>query len=109
MLLPVVFVIALVLARGGASAAAGQRPGVPLFLIAFAARVLINSTGVRPPLATEASFEVSRWCIVTAISALGMKTSFKSLAAVGWRPVFLMLSETLWIGAFVLAVIWFTR
>jgi len=33
---------------------------------------------------------------------LGMKTSFKALFAVGWRPVGLMVAETLWIAALVL-------
>jgi hypothetical protein len=31
-----------------------------------------------------------------------MKTSFKALFAVGWRPIALMIAETLWIGALVL-------
>ena len=46
--------------------------------------------------------EASRWCLVAAIAALGMKTSFKALFAVGWRPVGLMVAETLWIAALVL-------
>jgi hypothetical protein len=32
-----------------------------------------------------------------------MKTSFKDLLAVGWRPVGLMLAETLWIAILVLS------
>ena len=45
--------------------------------------------------------------LVTAIAALGMKTSFKTLIEVGWRPVGLMLAETAWIAAVVLAaVLW---
>ena len=39
---------------------------------------------------------------VAAIAALGMKTSFKALFAVGWRPVGLMIAETLWIAVLVL-------
>jgi hypothetical protein len=36
-----------------------------------------------------------------------MKTSFKDLVAVGWRPVGLMVAETLWIAILVLvAVLW---
>jgi hypothetical protein len=36
-----------------------------------------------------------------------MKTSFRKLAAVGFRPVGLMVIETIWIAAIVLAaVIW---
>ena len=46
--------------------------------------------------------DVSSWCLVTAIAALGMKTSFKSLVEVGWRPVGLLVAETIWIGALVL-------
>jgi hypothetical protein len=34
-----------------------------------------------------------------------MKTSFKALAAVGWRPVALMVLETLWIAAVVLVAV----
>jgi uncharacterized membrane protein YadS len=45
---------------------------------------------------------VSRWCLVTAIAALGIKTSFKAVFAVGWRPVGLMVAETAWIAAIVL-------
>ncbi|MGO9233748.1 MAG: hypothetical protein ACLP4V_06530, partial [Methylocella sp.] len=37
--------------------------------------------------------------LVTAIAALGMKTSFKDLAAVGWRPIAVMVLETAWIAA----------
>ena len=32
-----------------------------------------------------------------------MKTSFKALIAVGWRPVAVMVVETAWIGLLVLA------
>lgn len=106
MLLPVVLAIAFVLSRGGA----GEKRRatlLPWFLVAFAALVAINSTGVVPSAASEAVNDVSRWCLVTAIAALGMKTSFKDLVAVGWRPVGLMVAETAWIFAVVvLAVLW---
>lgn len=106
MLLPVVLVIAFVLSRGQP----GERRAatlVPWFLIAFAALVAINSTGVVPKVGVDAITNVSRWCLVAAIAALGMKTSFKDLIAVGWRPVGLMVAETLWIALLVLvAVIW---
>jgi uncharacterized membrane protein YadS len=42
---------------------------------------------------------------VAAIAALGMKTSFRQLAQAGWRAVALILAETAWIAAFVLAII----
>ncbi|MBL8551938.1 MAG: YeiH family putative sulfate export transporter [Hyphomonadaceae bacterium] len=108
MLLPAVFVIAYVVARathrGGKSAPV---PGVPLFLIGFAALVAINSLGMLPKVAADGLTDVSRWLLVTAIAALGMKTSFKELFAVGWRPIALVVAETFWIGLMVLGVVYF--
>lgn len=105
MLVPVVFIIAWIGARVTRDAQTGSAPGVPLFLLAFAALVAINSSGVLPEIVTDTATEVSRWCLVVAIAALGMKTSFKDLAAVGWRPVTLMVVETVWIGALVLTAV----
>jgi hypothetical protein len=36
-----------------------------------------------------------------------MKTSFRALAAVGWRPVAVMVVETAWIAAVVLVAVTF--
>lgn len=105
MLLPVVFVIGIVVARTSPSAGAGRVPRLPLFLIAFAVLVAVNSTGIMTKPVVDAITEVSRWCLITAIAALGMKTSFKDLVAVGWRPVGLMVAETVWIGVLVLAAV----
>jgi uncharacterized integral membrane protein (TIGR00698 family) len=108
MLLPVVFSIAFVIARAGRGAGAGAgraRVPIPTFLFGFAALVALNSLGFLPKPAVAAAGEVSRWCLVVAIAALGMKTSFKSLIAAGWRPVAAMVLETLWIAALVLVVV----
>jgi uncharacterized integral membrane protein (TIGR00698 family) len=98
MLLPTVFAISLVAARAGGQ---GSRPSLPLFLLGFALLVLANSFGLLPRLAVDFANEVSRWCLVAAIAALGMKTSFKDLFDAGFRPLALMVAETLWIGALV--------
>jgi uncharacterized integral membrane protein (TIGR00698 family) len=102
MLLPVVSVIAWSVARRAQAGRARKGPLVPLFLLGFAALVAVNSLGFLPPLAVDGATEVSRWCLVTAIAALGMKTSFKSLVEVGWKPVALMIAETAWIAVLVL-------
>jgi uncharacterized integral membrane protein (TIGR00698 family) len=105
MLLPVVFSISYAAARsqGGARA----RVSLPLFLFGFAALVVVNSFGLLPKFAISAINDVSRWCLVAAIAALGMKTSFKDLFAAGFRPAGLMLAETAWIGLLVLASVEF--
>ena len=45
---------------------------------------------------------VSRWCLVVAIAALGVKTSFQQLAELGWRPVALMVGETVFLACLIL-------
>ncbi len=101
MLLPTVFAISFLIARQGGHGQ-GARATLPVFLLGFAALVVINSFGLLPQAVIGLANEASRWCLVAAIAALGMKTSFKALFAVGWRPVGLMVAETLWIGALVL-------
>jgi uncharacterized integral membrane protein (TIGR00698 family) len=106
MLLPVVASIAFVIARANKGVGAGRaRVPIPTFLFGFAAMVALNSLGFLPKPAVAAAGEVSRWCLVVAIAALGMKTSFKSLIAAGWRPVAVMVLETLWIAGLVLGVV----
>jgi uncharacterized integral membrane protein (TIGR00698 family) len=107
MLLPVVFTIAFVVARMGPGVSGGAKPTVPLFLIGFAGLVVINSLGWLAKPVTDAANEVSRWCLVTAIAGLGMKTSFKDLMTAGWRPVALMVFETVWIAGVVLVAVEF--
>jgi uncharacterized integral membrane protein (TIGR00698 family) len=101
MLLPAVFAISFIVARNGGGGA-GARPALPMFLIGFALLVLVNSFGLLPQVLIDLANDVSRWCLVAAIAALGMKTSFKHLFAVGWRPVGLMVAETVWIAILVL-------
>jgi uncharacterized integral membrane protein (TIGR00698 family) len=101
MLLPAVLAIAVVFPRRGGRA--GPAPRVPAFLIGFAALVVVNSLGWLAPPVAGALKTASNDCLVTAIAALGMKTSFTSLFAVGWRPVALMALETAWIAGLAMA------
>ncbi|WP_309679860.1 putative sulfate exporter family transporter [Polaromonas sp.] len=87
------------------ASAAAKQPLVPWFLWVFVALVIINSMGGVPTVVQTGLNDVSRACLVVAIAALGMKTSFMQLARAGWRPFMLLLVETLWMAAFVLAAI----
>jgi len=109
MLLPVVLFVSFAVqrrvGRGVESHASdGERPALlPVFLLGFAALVLINSAGWLPAAVGHGLQEASRWCLVTAIAALGTKTSLGDLARVGWKPIALIVGETVFVALFVLA------
>jgi uncharacterized integral membrane protein (TIGR00698 family) len=101
MLVPVVF--ALSFAFGRREGGTGRRVPLPFFVIAFCLLVAANSFGLVPEAPRVFLTELSRWCLVAAIAALGVKTSLKALMTVGAIPVSLMVAETLFIAAWVLA------
>ncbi len=87
--------------------AQGGRARLPLpgFLFGFIALVALNSAGLLPEPLRLALVELSGWCLVTAVAALGMKTSLTALGRLGGRAVALLLLETLLILAIVLALL----
>jgi uncharacterized integral membrane protein (TIGR00698 family) len=116
MLLPVI-VLASAITRSrmaadqasGAAATGPRPPLLPGFAVAFALLVAVNSTGLVPQVLQSLGSEVSRWCLVTAIAGIGMKTQLKDLASVGLKPVVLMLGETLFLVVLVLGLMrWLT-
>jgi uncharacterized integral membrane protein (TIGR00698 family) len=105
MLLPVI-VFAVALSRRRTAGEAGPRPPLlPGFAVAFALLVAVNSSGVLPAPLTTLGSDFSRWCLVAAIAAIGMKTRLGELAEVGWKPVLLMVGETVFLAALVLGAV----
>ncbi len=108
MLLPVI-VFAVLLSRRrnkAAGDAGGPRPPLlPGFAVAFALLVAVNSTGWLPGVVAQAGDGASRWCLVAAIAAIGMKTRLKELVGVGLKPVLLRLGETGCLAALVLGLL----
>jgi uncharacterized integral membrane protein (TIGR00698 family) len=92
-------------AAHGGSEVIKQQPLVPWFLWVFVLLVAINSLGFLPVEVGQGLSDFSRLCLVVAISALGIKTSFQQLAKAGWRPFTLLLVETVWMALFVLLAI----
>jgi uncharacterized integral membrane protein (TIGR00698 family) len=97
------------LARRAAGRAPARQALVPWFLWLFVAMVIVNSLHMLPAAVQGWTNDASRACLVVAISALGIKTSFAQLARAGWRPFVLLLVETLWMAGLVLAAILLTR
>lgn len=82
---------------------AGRPPLLPWFLLLFVVLMGLHSLHLLPAGAEPVLADVSRACLLMAIAALGLKTALRSLADAGWRPLLLMLAETLWLAAAIAA------
>jgi uncharacterized integral membrane protein (TIGR00698 family) len=102
MLLPVVLTLSFIYRAHNTTKAGRQLPG---FLVVFAMLVVVNSLGIIPTPVLAVLKGISRWCLVTAIAALGMKTSLKAMAEVGGRAIGLIVAETVFLAVLVLAIV----
>ncbi|WP_245660963.1 YeiH family protein [Polaromonas jejuensis] len=76
-----------------------QRPSLlPWFVVMFVVMMVINSLGVLPKFVVSAGNEVSQGFLVASMAAIGMKTHLKDVLSVGWRPVVLMVLETMFLA-----------
>lgn len=82
---------------------------IPWFLIAFCMFVLINSYVPGFETLKTTLTDIARWCLVTAISALGIKTSIQSIMKMGFKPFSIIFAETIFICVWVLVGIWWIR
>lgn len=102
LLMPVVLVIAVLYRHHPAvKTPETEVPLVPGFLLAFVVLVMLASVGTVTPAMAQVAGDASRWMLVTAIAAAGVKTSFEDLLKLGWQPVALLVGETVFIVAFV--------
>lgn len=98
LLVPVVLALAIGF-RGHRRGRAGI--ALPWFLVLFVALAAVNSMGWIAPDVGAVLAVVSRACLVTAIAALGVMTSFGELAELGWRPILLLAAETVFLAVLV--------
>jgi uncharacterized integral membrane protein (TIGR00698 family) len=100
-LVPVVITISLLMHRRR-SADSSNEPLLPWFLVAFVVLVTVNSLGWVPAEVHTVMTPVSSWSLLTAVAALGVKTSLKPLADVGPAPIGVMLVQTAFLAVFVI-------
>jgi uncharacterized integral membrane protein (TIGR00698 family) len=105
MLLPVIVMTVVSYRRSGAEPGAKRPPLLPGFAIAFVVFVALNSINVIPSAVAAFGSDVSRWCLVAAVAALGTKTRLRELAAIGFKPVALMVGETTFLALLVLVLL----
>ncbi|NLR40545.1 putative sulfate exporter family transporter [Novosphingobium sp. ERW19] len=104
MLLPVILVAGQI-TRRQATEGTTRPPLLPWFVAAFIGLVVLNSVVAMPEAVTDGANDLSRWCLVTSLSAIGMKTQLGDIVKVGLKPVVLMLIETALLAAMVLAIL----
>lgn len=102
MLVPVVLAVSWLFRERRADAASGPAL-LPWFLVAYLVLVGLNSAGALSAAAADLMRDLSSWCIVAAVAALGMKTSLKDLVQVGPRPVAAMALQTAFLAGFAIA------
>jgi uncharacterized integral membrane protein (TIGR00698 family) len=105
MLLPVIFCATMITRAQGKGSGSARPPLLPGFAVAFFVLACLNSTGWVPPAVQQGGNDLSRWALVIAIAALGMKTQLRELAAVGIKPIALMLGETVFLAALVMLML----
>lgn len=103
MLLPVVVCMLFVMKRFSSGSSANTSvPVIPAFLVIFVVLMIFNSVIHIPSAITEAANTLSRFFLIIAITAIGMKSDLGKLVEVGFKPIFLMVIETLWIASLIL-------
>ncbi|MEO1657740.1 MAG: putative sulfate exporter family transporter [Pseudomonadota bacterium] len=102
LLAPVVLLIGIVF-RGrcdqGLAAETASAP-IPLFVLGFIFVVVLNSLGVLPSSVIDALTTASRWSLVLAVAALGLRTSLGDMAKVGPALGVLLVILTVFLAAF---------
>jgi uncharacterized integral membrane protein (TIGR00698 family) len=108
MLAPVVLAFSLVTRNVAAAGETGKRPPLlPGFVAAFLILAALNSFGLVPEAVSKTGMEASRWALLAGIVAVGMKTSLRRVLDVGGDAVALIVAETIFIGLFILAGIYY--
>lgn len=105
LLAPMVLIFGLAIVALGIkqSGEGGRPPLVPGFILAFLALATLNSFQAIPEVISDELAAVSRWALLTAIAAVGMKTSLRRIRDIGGQAIVLIVAETLFLAALILA------
>lgn len=105
MLAPVVVVASIIIRRMAAEAGPGgeKPPILPGFVLAFIAFAALNTALPLGPAVTDMIGTVSRWFLLVAIAAVGLKTVPADVLKVGKAAAGLLVAETLFLALFIAA------
>ena len=103
MLAPVVLSFSIIIRQRGLNdEVAGKKPPLlPSFVVGFLILAALNSFGLIPAIVAKWAGDVSRWALLIAIAAVGIKTSLKRMLEVGPGAIALLVAETVFLGVFI--------
>jgi len=103
MLAPIVLTALLVVraTSGKPDAGSPKVPLVPAFVAGFVLLAVINSTVAVPGVIAEGAASVSRWLLLLAIAAVGLKTVPKDLMKVGKSAAAFLIAQTVFLAVFI--------
>lgn len=102
MLAPIVLLFAVLFRDVNDEEPAQKAPLIPGFVIAFFILAGLNSLGMVPSALSMFLGDFSRWALLIAIAAVGMKTDLKTIRSVGGLAIVLITCETIFLGLFIL-------
>ena len=115
MLVPMIVIFAFAF-KPDAETTDGQTPQkfnllrvIPKFLVAFVILASLNVAGLIPQVVSSTLTQVSHFCVLVAIAALGMKTAISKLRTVGVTVMYLMTLDTVFLFIWVLGGIWLAQ
>ncbi|MEM8774258.1 MAG: putative sulfate exporter family transporter [Pseudomonadota bacterium] len=110
MLAPIVLIAALIIRRLHAVDIDGKSPPLlPGFVIGFLVMATLSSLNLIPSMIAEFISQMSRWLLLIAIAAVGMKTNLKQVLGVGGMAIALIVVETIFIAVLIIGGILFLR
>ena len=103
LLAPVVALVALWLGQSGdmktgdktAARPLWRRIGIPWFIAAFLALVLLRSFVAVPPNVADHGLDLSKFLLLLAVTATAMRSKLSVLLEAGWRPLMPVLAATI--------------
>jgi len=108
MLAPVVIIAALIIRSFATPDDSGTKPPIiPAFVVGFLVLATLNSFGFIPTVLANFLSEASRWLLLTAIAAVGMKTNLKQVLSVGGSAIALIVTQTIIIATIILSGVYF--
>ena len=103
MLAPVILIASLIIRRHSTQSDISEKPVIiPVFVVVFVILVGINSFGFIPVSVLAISTEISRWALLLAIAAVGLKTCLKDVVDVGPSAIALLFAKNAFLGVWTL-------